>query len=139
MSDAPLARHPKHRTKMAVVKEGGRRAVTNWIVVDRFDHGVLLQLKLETGRTHQIRVHLAHYGAPIIGDTTYGRDAALPHKLRIAAEGFGRQALHAFKLEFSHPHTQERLRFESPTPEDMQRLITLFQKETAAGQTGRSR
>jgi len=124
--DAPLGRHPKHRTKMAVASVGGRRAVTNWSLLDRFEHGAYLELKLETGRTHQIRVHLAHYGAPVVGDTTYGRDSALPHKLRIAAESFGRQALHAFRLEFTHPTTRERLSFESPVPTDMQRLVAFF-------------
>jgi 23S rRNA pseudouridine1911/1915/1917 synthase len=117
--DAPIARHRGDRKRMAVV-EGGRRAVTRFTVEERFGpvarpHGALLRCRLETGRTHQIRVHLTHVGHPLMGDPTYGRRRPEPAE----AAAFPRQALHAATLGFVHPVTGERLRFESPMPADL--------------------
>jgi 23S rRNA pseudouridine1911/1915/1917 synthase len=111
--DAPIGRHPVQRTRMAVV-EGGKPAVTHYRVRERFDQHTLLECDLETGRTHQIRVHLASIGHPIEGDPVYaGR----------GAKRLARQALHAWKLAFRHPRTGEEMRFESPMPEDMAALV----------------
>ena len=135
--DAPLDRHPKSRDKRAV-REGGRDAVTHWQVLERFagqDSGKqdgkpvasLLECRLETGRTHQIRVHLAHIGHPIMGDATYGtgfktKASRLGPKARAALEGLDRQALHAYLLAIAHPHTEKTLRFQSELPGDLRRL-----------------
>ena len=111
--DAPIGRHPVHRTRMAVV-EGGKPAVTHYRVRERLGQHTLLECDLETGRTHQIRVHLASIGHPIEGDPVYaGR----------GAKRLARQALHAWKLAFRHPRTGEEMRFESPMPEDMAALV----------------
>jgi 23S rRNA pseudouridine1911/1915/1917 synthase len=111
--DAPIGRHPVHRTRMAVV-EGGKPAVTHYRVREAFERHTLLECDLETGRTHQIRVHLASIGHPLEGDAVYaGRGPKL----------LGRQALHAWKLAFRHPRTGEAMRFESPLPEDLRELL----------------
>lgn len=123
--DAPIGRHPTQRVKMAVVPEG-RRAVTRIQVVERFHWALLLELRLETGRTHQIRVHCAYRGAPVIGDPVYGSDHILPRPLELAAQRLGRQALHAAILEFIHPTSGRRLAFVSPLPADMEALIGAF-------------
>ncbi|HEY9721398.1 MAG TPA: RluA family pseudouridine synthase [Oscillatoriaceae cyanobacterium] len=113
--EAPIARHPSHRQKMAVVA-GGRSAATRWRVLEEFKGFSLLELTLETGRTHQIRVHLAHLGHPVVGDPVYGGDLKLPVKL-------AGQALHARRLAFEHPRTGERLCFEAEPPENFQKLL----------------
>jgi 23S rRNA pseudouridine1911/1915/1917 synthase len=111
--DAPIGRHPVQRTKMAVVP-AGKPAVTHYRVRERFAAHTLLECELETGRTHQIRVHLASIGHPLEGDPAYaGRGARL----------FARQALHAWKLAFVHPSSGETVRFESPLPEDLRGFI----------------
>ena len=111
--EAPIGRHPVQRTKMAVVP-GGKPAVTHYRVRQRFAAHTLLECDLETGRTHQIRVHLASIGHPLEGDPAYaGRGKAI----------FGRQALHAWKLAFVHPVSGETLRFESPLPADFRALL----------------
>jgi 23S rRNA pseudouridine1911/1915/1917 synthase len=131
--DAPLDRHPHTREKQAV-REGGREAVTHWELREAFSDAegkpvaALLECLLETGRTHQIRVHLAHIGHPIMGDETYAtgfktKAARLGPKARAAVEGLGRQALHAAVLGFTHPVTGETMRFESVPPADMLALI----------------
>jgi 23S rRNA pseudouridine1911/1915/1917 synthase len=125
---APIGRHPTQRTLMAVV-ERGRPAVTHWSVEQRFVYGTLLCCKLETGRTHQIRVHMHHIGSPVIGDPIYGDFSNLPLKLREAAERFGRQALHAASLTFTHPVTGDRLSFSSPYPADFAGLLAVFAEE----------
>jgi 23S rRNA pseudouridine1911/1915/1917 synthase len=127
--DAPLGRHPRQREKMAVVaEERGRRAVTHWRLEEPLGPASLISCRLETGRTHQIRVHLAHIGHPIVGDAVYGasfksKATQLPDEGRLALTRLGRQALHAAKLGFVHPITGEELLFESSPPEDLSKLI----------------
>jgi 23S rRNA pseudouridine1911/1915/1917 synthase len=120
--EAPIARHRTDRKRMAVVA-GGRRAVTRFRLVERFGpparpHTALLRCRLETGRTHQIRVHLTHLGHPLVGDATYGRARPAPE----AALRFPRQALHAATLGFVHPITGVTHLFESPLPDDLAEL-----------------
>ena len=106
--DAPIGRHPVDRKRMAVVKDG-REAVTHWRVLERYGAYTLVEARLETGRTHQIRVHMAHIKHPVAGDVVYG--SAKP---RLGLEG---QALHAARLELTHPSTGERMTFKSKVPE----------------------
>ena len=123
-----IARSPRDRKKMAVVRAGGREAVTHYELRRAFGPAAKplaarLACRLETGRTHQIRVHLAHLGAPCLGDPLYGAGAPAPAvRAAMAAAGLDRQALHAAVLGFVHPITRERLRFETPVPEDLARL-----------------
>jgi len=130
--DAPLERHPHARDKRAV-REGGRAAVTHWAVLERYAGAdgkpvaSLLDLRLGTGRTHQIRVHLAHIGHPILGDETYAtgfktKAGLLAPQAREALEALGRQALHAYLLSIEHPETGENLAFRSELPGDLRRL-----------------
>lgn len=120
-----LIRDPKNRLKFKV-NSGGRLAITNWQVLQRFEEIILLELKLETGRTHQIRVHLATAGAPIIGDKLYGNFNPFSKNLRLFNQEFPRQALHAYKLEFEHPQSKESMKFEVDLPADMQKIIDRF-------------
>lgn len=123
-----LARSPRNRKKMAVARSGGREAVTHYATERRYGPltrpiAARLACRLETGRTHQIRVHLAHVGAPCLGDPLYGAGApAPPVKVAMAEAGLTRQALHAAVLGFVHPVTGQALRFESPLPADLARL-----------------
>ena len=110
--DAPIARHPSADYKMAVVS-GGRPSVTHYETLEAFPHASLLEIDLETGRTHQIRVHMAAMRHPLVGDTTYGADPTLAHRV-----GLTRPALHAARLEISHPSTGELVVVESPDPPD---------------------
>ncbi|WP_371347262.1 RluA family pseudouridine synthase [Ancylobacter sp. IITR112] len=130
--DAPLARHPIARERIAV-RSGGRFAITHWQRLASFADtagrpiATLVECQLETGRTHQIRVHMAHIGHPMLGDALYGvgqrtRASRLPEAARMALDGLGRQALHAARLGFEHPATGEILSFESPLPADLARL-----------------
>ena len=127
--DAPLGRHARHREKMAVAREDkGRHAVTHWRVSEALGSASLVACRLETGRTHQIRVHLAHVGHPLLGDAVYGagfktKSAHLRPEARAALAALGRQALHAAKLGFDHPITGAALSFESAPPADMAALI----------------
>ena len=122
--DAPLGRHPHHRKKMAIVaEEKGRFAMTHWRVVENYPTATLVACRLETGRTHQIRVHLAHIGHPLLGDQVYGsgfktKANLLSEDARMALAAMNRQALHAAVLGFDHPVTGEPMRFESAPPED---------------------
>jgi 23S rRNA pseudouridine1911/1915/1917 synthase len=116
-----IGRHPVHRKKMAVLNEGGRDAISNFKTLENFSETSLVQVKIETGRTHQIRVHMTHLGHPIVGDVVYGR--ARRNKLPIEPE---RQMLHAAKLEFTHPSSGKRLSFEAPLFDDMRRLLELL-------------
>lgn len=123
--DAPLGRHPQDRLRMAVV-HGGRHAVTHYRVQERFAHHTLLRVRLETGRTHQIRVHMAYIKHPIVGDSVYGGRigrGSLAPDLRAALLAFPRQALHARELEFAHPVSGERLSFTAEPPADIQSLL----------------
>jgi 23S rRNA pseudouridine1911/1915/1917 synthase len=131
--DAPIDRSKTNREKMQVVKTGGRRAVTHYRVDRKYGPkgkdalASMIECRLETGRTHQIRVHLAAIGHPLIGDRTYGagfltKAATLPEPARGLASDFPRQALHAFLLGFEHPVTHEEMHFESPLPKDMKTL-----------------
>ena len=113
--DAPIGRHKTDRKRMAVT-EGGRRAVTHWHVLERFGTETLLDVALETGRTHQIRVHMAYIKHPIVGDEVYG--SAAP-KL-----GLNGQALHGYRLTFTHPKTGEKMTFLAPLPEDFKTALT---------------
>jgi 23S rRNA pseudouridine1911/1915/1917 synthase len=120
--DAPIGRHPRARTKMAVVNNG-KPAVTHYRVLERFSRHTLLECRLETGRTHQIRVHMLSIGHAIEGDSVYGCKPVAEPALRTAIKHFGRQALHAQRLAFVHPVTQKTVSFEAPVPDDMQALI----------------
>jgi len=113
--DAPIGRDPRSRTRMAVTSRG-KAARTHYQVTERFDQLALLECRLETGRTHQIRVHLQHIGHPIVGDTVYRRGAR-------AGVKFPRQALHAAALELSHPRSGKRMSWSTPLPADMKKLL----------------
>ena len=112
--DAPIGRHPRDRKRMAVVA-GGRRAVTHWRTRERFPAVTLVDVRLETGRTHQIRVHFASLRHPLVGDRAYGADPALARRL-----GLARPFLHAWRLALTHPVTGERLELTDPLPADLQ-------------------
>ena len=114
--ETQIARDKTDRKKMAVVKEGGRDAITDYEVLERFGKYTLVRCKLRTGRTHQIRVHMEYLGYPLVGDPKYS-----PMKTPFGIKG---QALHSHTLEFTHPRTGERMKFEAPLPEDMHKIIT---------------
>jgi len=125
--DEPMGRHPVHRTRMGVLVSGGKTAITHYRVKQRFRAHTHLQVNLETGRTHQIRVHMAHIRHPIVGDGVYGGRLRLPPKssdtLVETLRGFSRQALHAARLGFVHPLSNEPVEWTAPLPEDMQELL----------------
>src|SRR5688500_4601731 len=122
--DAPLARSSANRKKIAVVKDGrGKRAVTHWRRLEMLRDAALVECRLETGRTHQVRVHMASIGHPLLGDSVYG-GVGKTHRKLLQELGFHRQALHAAGLGFIHPVTRNRLSFESGMPTDMQELFS---------------
>ncbi|HEU0311638.1 MAG TPA: RluA family pseudouridine synthase, partial [Sphingomicrobium sp.] len=122
--DAPLARSPQNRKKIAIVKEGrGKRAVTHWKRLEILNDAALVECRLETGRTHQVRVHMASIGHPLVGDPVYGRGKSV-HRDLLNQLDFKRQALHAAYLGFIHPVTKGRLSFDAALPSDMQELFT---------------
>jgi len=131
---APIGRDPRQRKRMAVLPAGGKEALTRYSRVDTFAGFDYIRLDLGTGRTHQIRVHMAHLGHPILGDPLYGgrrgrlrgRTRAERALCRELLSVMGRQALHAFRLRFAHPLSGERLEFESPLPRDMQEALALL-------------
>lgn len=131
--DAPMGRHPKQRTKMAVINDG-KEAVTHFRLIERFREHTHVRVMLETGRTHQIRVHMAHIRHPLVGDPVYGGRFKLPPKatpeLVDALRGFKRQALHAAELTLEHPVTQEQLTWKAPLPQDMQDLLKILKYDT---------
>ncbi len=134
-ADAPIDRHPRDRLKMAV-REDGRDAVTHYRLRERFRAHTALECRLETGRTHQIRVHMAHIRYPIVGDPLYGGPLKLPkgasEELVAALRGFKRQALHAETLEFVHPASGEPVRVTAPVPADMAALMAALRDDTRA-------
>lgn len=127
--EAPIGRHPQKRLQMAVV-DSGRPAVTHYRILERFTGYTHLMVKLETGRTHQIRVHMAHIHHPLLGDPTYGGRLRLPKQctpeLQQALQHFQRQALHARKLGLHHPTTGEYVEWNAPLPDDLQHMLELF-------------
>jgi 23S rRNA pseudouridine1911/1915/1917 synthase len=134
--DEPIGRHRSERTRMAVRRDG-RTAVTHVRVLERFRAHTLIEARLETGRTHQIRVHLAHVGHPIVGDPTYGGRRRLPAGASPAlARGLTtlkRQALHAARLALAHPITGQPLAWESPLPADLVALLDLLAQDLKSG------
>jgi 23S rRNA pseudouridine1911/1915/1917 synthase len=137
--DAPIGRHRTQRIRMAV-RNDGREAITHYRIAKRYRAHTLVRVQLETGRTHQIRVHLAHIGYPIIGDPVYGGRRRLPAgcspALAAALGAFPRQALHAAHLALAHPSTGRKLEWEAPLPEDMAGLLgALDEDQRIAGRT----
>ena len=134
--DAPIDRHPTARTKMAVVADG-KPAVTHYRIAHRFKHYTQLQVNLETGRTHQIRVHMAHRKWPLIGDPVYAGRQRIPagasEALITALRNFPRQALHAQALEFEHPATGDWMEFETELPDDLIALLEVLESEDRFG------
>jgi 23S rRNA pseudouridine1911/1915/1917 synthase len=116
-------RHPVQRKKFSSKVASGKHAVTHWQVIEKLTDAALVRFRLETGRTHQIRVHAADHGWPLVGDQTYGHKPRTDALAEVAKQ-LGRQALHAATLSFEHPATGARLSFEAPLPEDMQRALT---------------
>lgn len=130
--DAPIKRHPTDRVRMSV-REGGRESVTHYRVLKRFRAHTYISVELETGRTHQIRVHLAHIKYPLVGDQVYGRRLGPPRNaspgLQAVLRAFHRQALHAAKLGLIHPTTAEHLHWEVPPPADFQQLLAALEAD----------
>ena len=133
--DEPIGRHPTQRTRMAVVASG-KPARTDYRVLQRYRAHTLLQVKLHSGRTHQIRVHMAHIRFPLVGDPLYGGRLKIPagasQGLTQLLRHFRRQALHAVKLGFEHPASAEWVEWWSPLPEDMQLLLTELENDKSA-------
>lgn len=131
--DEPMGRHPRQRTKMAVSQIGGKEAVTHYRVTRRFRNHTHIRCFLETGRTHQIRVHMAHIKYPLLGDPLYAGRPRLPKGatdlLITTLRGFGRQALHARKLELEHPISGDTMSWEVPLPDDMKALLAVLATE----------
>ncbi|HEV2229630.1 MAG TPA: 23S rRNA pseudouridine(1911/1915/1917) synthase RluD [Steroidobacteraceae bacterium] len=133
--DEPIGRHRTQRLKMAV-RRGGRPAVTHYRVLERFRAHTLVRAELESGRTHQIRVHLAHIGFPVVGDPLYGGRRRIPAgctpDLAAALGAFRRQALHAERLALTHPVTGRKMEWQAPLPADMQGLLAALEQDAAA-------
>lgn len=133
--DAPIGRHGQQRQRMAVI-EGGKPAISHYRVLERFRSHTHTRVKLETGRTHQIRVHMSHIGYPLVGDPAYGGRFRIPPAanptLIQALKEFPRQALHARFLELDHPATGERMKWEAPLPDDFIWLLTLLRQDSEA-------
>jgi 23S rRNA pseudouridine1911/1915/1917 synthase len=135
MVDQPIGRHPRDRIKMAV-RENGREAITHYRLLQRFREHSHIKVQLETGRTHQIRVHMSHLRHPIVGDPVYAGRHRVPAGAQIELveylQAFKRQALHAWRLSFIHPESGEEVSYEAPLPEDMQQLLKLLQADMQA-------
>lgn len=135
--DAPMGRHPRDRKRMAVLEHGGKPAVTHYRVRRRFAGHTHVMCLLETGRTHQIRVHMAHIRHPLVGDPVYGGRPKLPKgagpTLVTALQGFGRQALHARRLELVHPASGDSVAWEIALPSDMAALLTVLRADAERG------
>jgi 23S rRNA pseudouridine1911/1915/1917 synthase len=138
--EQPIGRHRSLRTRMAV-RADGREAVTNFRIEERFRVHTLLRVRLETGRTHQIRVHLAHVGLPLVGDPVYGgrqgRVAGDAAPLNALLHAFARQALHAQRLTLVHPGSGRELSFEAPLPQDFAALLAALRADAGAASTAR--
>ena len=135
--DAPIGRHPRDRIKQAVVEEpSGKQALTHYRVRERFRAHTLIECRLETGRTHQIRVHMAHVQHPLVGDAVYGSGLRLPKgatpELVDALRAFRRQALHAEKLEFVHPKSGKSVSVTAERPADLEQLVRTLREDSAA-------
>ncbi len=130
--EEPIGRHPRHRTRMAVVHKG-KNAITHYRVLRRYKDFTLVNCQLETGRTHQIRVHMAHIHHPIVGDQVYGGRFSLPkacsEDLASALSKFKRQALHAWQLSLTHPINGDSLQYQASLPEDFQSLLDSIEHE----------
>jgi len=131
--ESTIGRHPVDRKRMSGSARQGKRAVTHWKVIGRYGPVSAVELRLETGRTHQIRVHLSEAGYPLLGDPVYGGSGRLSGlkdpSLRVLIRDLGRQALHAHTLGFVHPVTGRYLEFSAPLPEDMQRILDYLEKQ----------
>ena len=134
-ANAPIDRHPRDRSRMAV-RDDGREAITHYRLRERFRAHTALECRLETGRTHQIRVHMAHLKHPIVGDPLYGGPLKLPRgatpELVEALRGFKRQALHAETLEFAHPVSGQPIRCTAPVPADLRQLMDALRDDQRA-------
>ena len=135
--EAPVGRHPTDRKKMSTKSRRGKGAVTVWRVRERFGVASLLDVDIETGRTHQIRVHLMELGYPVVGDKAYGGAGRIrtieDSAVRAGIKALQRQALHAWRLSFAHPVTGEKMRFPSPLPEDMAALCAFLRERVSRG------
>ena len=132
--DLAIGRHPSERKRMSTRTRRGRPAVTRWRVVERFGGLTLLEILPQTGRTHQIRVHLSAIGHPLFGDPLYGKKArTLDPVIRECSQRLNRQALHAYRLAFVHPRTRERVEFTSPIPQDMKDLLGWLRSQKSEG------
>ncbi len=133
--EADIGRHPVQRKRMAVVERGGKEAVSHYRIEHRFAHHTGLRIELETGRTHQIRVHMAHIKHPLVGDPVYGGRPRIPAgatpELIDAVRGFPRQALHARRLDLIHPDTALDISWHAPVPQDLQALLKVLSEEDA--------
>lgn len=138
--DKPMGRHAQIRTKMAVVTHGGKEAVTHYRVIERFPHHTHIRVKLETGRTHQIRVHMAHIGYPLVGDAVYGGRLKLPKgatsEFQDLLRSFKRQALHAGKLGLIHPGSGEYMEWQVALPSDFNTLLAALKENAKAEDIG---
>jgi 23S rRNA pseudouridine1911/1915/1917 synthase len=140
--DAPIERHPVDRLRQAV-RGDGREAVTHYRVIERFRAHTHVRVQLETGRTHQIRVHLTHVGYPLVGDALYGKRLVLPKtptpRLTEVVRRFRRQALHAAKLAFAHPVTHDLLEVTAPVPADFAELVDALREDARVAATAAAR